>query len=334
MNQGHVTVLLQEAVDSLRTRAGGIYIDGTFGGGGHSRELLERVNGDATLYVIDADPDAIARAEALRATELGRGVIPVHDNFRNLADIAREYEIPPADGLLFDLGLSSFQLDQAARGFAFRFEGPLDMRFDNTSGISAADVVNTSPAEDLANIFWRFGEEKQSRRIARAIAERRSTTPFETTSDLASFIENTMGGRRGKSIHPATRSFQALRIAVNEELTALEDVLEAAVDLMAPESRLAVISFHSLEDRIVKQFIAREIATCICPPDVPVCVCHHSPRLKRIGKPIKPSAAEQANNTRSRSAIMRVAERLARSTHAEERDETLYPESGPGGNRR
>lgn len=311
MSQGHVTVLLKEAVDALQPREGGVYIDGTFGGGGHSRKLLERVNGDVTLYVIDADPDAIRRAEELETTDLGRGVIPVHGNFRNLATIAREREIPPVNGMVFDLGLSSFQLDQAERGFAFRFDGPLDMRFDNTTGISAADLVNSAPAEELAEIFWRFGEEKQSRRIARSIVDRRASRSFESTADLAGVIENAVGGRRGRSIHPATRSFQALRIAVNEELSALEDVLEAATVLLAPGGRLAVISFHSLEDRIVKQFIARESATCICPPDVPVCVCHHSPRLMRIGKPIKPSAQEQAINTRSRSAIMRVAERLA-----------------------
>ncbi len=307
----HITVLLHEAINALEPKPGGIYLDGTFGGGGHSRELLSRVDGDATLYVVDADPDAIERANELKATEIGRGIIPVHDNFRNMAEIVGENAIPPLDGMLFDLGLSSFQLDQAERGFAFRFEGPLDMRFDNTRGVSAADLVNTADAEELANIIFRFGEEKQSRRIARTIVERRSTQPFESTSDLAAVIENAVGGRRGKSIHPATKTFQALRIAVNEELAALESVLEAAMEALAPGGRLAVISFHSLEDRIVKQFMARESATCICPPDVPVCVCHHSPRLKRIGKPIKPSAAEQDTNTRSRSAIMRVAERLA-----------------------
>lgn len=311
MSEGHITVLLKEAIDALQPEAGKVYLDGTFGGGGHSRELLARVNGDATLYVIDADPDAIARAEELRATPLGACLIPVHDNFRNLATIATDHAIPPLDGAVFDLGLSSFQLDQAERGFAFRFDGPLDMRFDNTRGVSAADLVNTASAEDLANIFWRFGEEKQSRRIARVIVDRRTAKPFASTADLAAVIEQAVGGRRGKSIHPATKSFQALRIAVNEELSALEDVLEAAVGLLAPGGRLAVISFHSLEDRIVKQFIARESATCICPPDVPVCVCHHSPRLVRLGKPIKPSANEQAINTRSRSAIMRVAARIA-----------------------
>lgn len=310
MTEGHVTVLLHEAVDALQPRSGGVYLDGTFGGGGHSRELLSRVDGAATLYVIDADPHAIARADQLRETHIGHNIVPIHDNFRNLASITSEYGLPPLDGMLFDLGLSSFQLDQAERGFAFRFEGPLDMRFDPTQGMSAADLVNTASVEELADIFWRFGEERQSRQIARTIVTRRSQSPFMTTVDLAAVIEQATGGRRGKSIHPATRAFQALRIAVNEELSALQDVLSAAVDMLAPEGRLAVISFHSLEDRIVKQFVAQESATCICPPDLPICVCHHSPKLKRIGKPIKPSAQEQASNSRSRSAIMRVAERI------------------------
>lgn len=307
----HITVLLNEAVDALQPRAGGVYVDGTFGGGGHSTLILARVEGQATLYTIDADPEAIARAETLQATPIGSGLIPVHDNFRNLAAIASDLAMPPLDGVLLDLGLSSFQLDQAERGFAFRFDGPLDMRFDNTRGQSAADLVNSAAEADLADIIWRYGEDKQSRRIARVVVDRRTTTPFTSTSDLAAVVEHAVGGRRGKSIHPATRTFQALRIAVNEELAALEDVLNAAVDHLAPGGRLVVISFHSLEDRIVKQFMARESTNCICPPDVPVCVCHHSARLKRIGKPIKPSAHELALNARSRSAIMRVAERIA-----------------------
>lgn len=311
MTGGHVTVLLHEAIDALQPKAGGAYIDGTFGGGGHSRELLQRVDGDATLYVIDADPDAIQRAEELRAMHLGRNVIPIHDNFRNLAGIARERGIARVDGVLLDLGLSSFQLDQAERGFAFRFDGPLDMRFDPTQGISAADLVNHADADELADILSRFGEERQSRRIARSIIERRARQPFESTSDLAAVIERAVGGRRGKSIHPATRSFQALRIAVNGELAALSDVLSAAVDLLTPGGRLVVISFHSLEDRMVKQFMAEESRSCVCPPEVPVCVCDHSPRLDRIGRPIRPSDAEQHDNIRSRSAIMRVAARLA-----------------------
>lgn len=310
MSAGHISVLLHEAVDALQPYAGGIYIDGTFGGGGHTTELLTRLDGDARVYVIDADPDAMLRADALRATEIGRSLVPVHDNFRNLAAIAAELRIPPVDGILLDLGLSSFQLDQAERGFAFRFDGPLDMRFDPERGPSAADIVNTYSQEEIADIIWRYGEESRSRQIARAIVERRRHQPFTSTADLAAVIETAVGGRRGKAIHPATKSFQALRIAVNDELSALESVLAAAVDLLAPEGRLAVISFHSLEDRIVKQFMVLESTDCICPPDVPVCVCHHSARLKRIGKPVRPTAQEQAANSRSRSAIMRVAARL------------------------
>ncbi|MCA9835027.1 MAG: 16S rRNA (cytosine(1402)-N(4))-methyltransferase RsmH [Thermomicrobiales bacterium] len=310
MSTGHISVLLQEAVDALEPHTGGVYIDGTFGGGGHTTELLTRLHGDATVYAIDADPDAMVRADELRAMDIGRGLIPVHDNFRNLAAIGSEQRIPPVNGILLDLGLSSFQLDQADRGFAFRFDGPLDMRFDPTHGPSAADIVNTYTQEEIADIIWRYGEESRSRQIARAIVERRKRQPFTSTADLASVVENAVGGRRGKAIHPATKTFQALRIAVNDELTALESVLTAAVDLLAPRGRLAVISFHSLEDRIVKQFMALESTDCICPPDVPVCVCHHSARLKRIGKPVRPTAQEQAANSRSRSAIMRVAARL------------------------
>lgn len=308
---GHVTVLLHEAVDALQPRPGGVYIDGTFGGGGHSSLLLERVSGEATLYAIDADPAAIARAEMLAASPLGRGVVPIHANFRDLGDVARERGIEAADGILLDLGLSSFQLDQADRGFAFRFEGPLDMRFDPTRGESAADLVNTLEAEDLARIIWRYGEESRSRQIARAIVDRRATTPITTTTDLATLVEKAVGGRRGKAIHPATKTFQALRIAVNEELSALETVLQIAIDVLRPGGRIAVISFHSLEDRIVKQVFARESQECICPPDQPVCTCDHKARLRRIGKPVKPAASEIAANPRSRSAIMRVAERVA-----------------------
>lgn len=310
MNPGHVTVLLQEAIDALAPQNGGIYIDGTFGGGGHTTELLTRVQGQATVYAVDADPDAMVRAGDLRQTPIGAGLVPVHDNFRNLAGVAAEMKIEPVNGILLDLGLSSFQLDQAERGFAFRFDGPLDMRFNPLAGPSAADFVNTASVEELANILWKYGEEKQSRHIARVIVERRAKAPFSSTADLAAVIERAMGGRRGKSIHPATRSFQALRIAVNDELSALDAVLAAAVEMLASGGRLVVISFHSLEDRIVKQFMALESTDCICPPDVPVCVCHHSARLKRIGKPVRPSDDEQSTNPRSRSAIMRVAERL------------------------
>ncbi|MCO5226927.1 MAG: 16S rRNA (cytosine(1402)-N(4))-methyltransferase RsmH [Thermomicrobiales bacterium] len=310
MQSGHISVLLHEAVDALQPRAGGVYIDGTFGGGGHTTELLTRLNGVATVYAIDADPAAMERADRLRSTPIGAGLIPVHSNFRELARIAADLGIPPVDGILLDLGLSSYQLDQAERGFAFRFDGPLDMRFNPEAGESAADIVNHAPQEELASIIWRYGEEKQSRQVARVIVERRKQAPFTSTADLAAVIEKAVGGRRGKSIHPATRTFQALRIAVNDELSALESVLDAAVGILTPGGRLVVISFHSREDRIVKQFMALESTDCICPPDVPVCVCHHSARLRRIGKPVRPTDSEQTHNARSRSAIMRIAERV------------------------
>lgn len=308
---GHVTVLLHEAVEALAPRQGGVYIDGTFGGGGHTTLLLHELGGHAVVYTVDADPDAIARAEALAASPMGVGVTPVHANFRDLDKAMAERGIFGVDGILLDLGLSSFQLDQADRGFAFRFDGPLDMRFDPTRGPSAADLVNTLEAEELARILWQFGEESNSRRIARAIVSRRERAPIGTTTELAALVEGAVGGRRGKLIHPATKTFQALRIAVNEELVALERVLDTAVELLRPGGRLVVISFHSLEDRMVKQMIARESLTCICPPEQPVCTCDHSPRLKRIGKPVRPSKKEIALNPRSRSAIMRVAERIA-----------------------
>lgn len=307
---GHVTVLLEEAVEALRPTPRGVYIDATFGGGGHSSLLLQRLNGDATLYAIDADPDAIARARRLAASPLGSGVVPIHANFRSLDQVVQEHGIVDVDGILLDLGLSSFQLDQAERGFAFRFDGPLDMRFDPSRGPSAADLVNTLEAEDLARLIWHYGEEPKSRRIARAIVSRREAAPVETTTDLAALVERSVGGRRGKAIHPATKTFQALRIAVNDELAALEHVLEAAVRILKQGGRLVVIAFHSLEDRVVKQFMALESATCICPPDQPICTCDHSPHLRRVGKPVRPTASEVDVNPRGRSAIMRIAERL------------------------
>lgn len=307
---GHVTVLLEEAVDALCPRPGGIYVDGTFGGGGHTRRLLERAAGKATVYAIDADPAAVARAEALAATPGGAGVVPIHANFRDLGEVSGTHDIREVDGILLDLGLSSFQLDEAGRGFAFRFDGPLDMRFDPTRGPSAADLVNTLDTGELSRLFWTYGEEPHARRIARVIGERRAARPIETTADLAAIVEAAVGGRRGKAIHPATKTFQALRIAVNDELAALEAVLDTAVSRLRPGGRLVVIAFHSLEDRLVKQAIAREAATCVCPPGQPVCTCGHQPRLRRIGKPVRPGANEIEHNPRSRSAIMRVAERL------------------------
>jgi 16S rRNA (cytosine1402-N4)-methyltransferase len=305
-------VLATEAIDALAPRSGGRYLDATFGGGGHTRLLLDAGAPDGRVLALDADPEAVARGEALATEPAYRGRLQVaHANFEDLGAVAVETEFAPLDGVLMDLGLSSFQLDTAERGFAFRYDGPLDMRFDPEHGLPATVIVNELPEEELADLIYRYGEEPKSRRIARAIARERARAPIETTTRLAEIVSAAVGGRRGAETHPATRTFQALRIATNRELEVLEAALDAAVGALAPGGRLAVIAFHSLEDRLVKSFIQRESATCICPPEQPVCTCDHHPRLRKISKkPVRPSAAEIARNPRSRSAVLRVAERL------------------------
>jgi 16S rRNA (cytosine1402-N4)-methyltransferase len=309
---GHQPVLLAETVSALQARPGGRYLDGTFGGGGHTRALLEASAPDGIVLAFDADPAAIERAWALQQNPaIAQRLIPVHANFADLVAVAREREVAPLDGILLDLGLSSFQLDQPERGFAFRHQGPLDMRFDPDHGVPASDLVNALPERELADLIWRYGEEPGSRRIARAVVRERERAPIETTTRLAEIVAGALGGRRGRDIHPATRTFQALRIATNEELTALEAALAGALDVLAPGGRLAVIAFHSLEDRIVKRFIERESIGCVCPPQVPVCICGHRPRLQKITRRvIRPDAAEMDANPRARSAVLRVAERL------------------------
>lgn len=305
-------VLRDEAIAALEPRAGGRYIDGTFGGGGHTRGLLDASAPDGIVLALDADPAAIARAEALRAELVSTArLVPVQSNFANLAEVAHLHGLAPVDGVLLDLGLSSFQLETAARGFAFRLDGPLDMRFDPTRGVPASELVNALPETELADLIWRYGEEPGSRRIARAVVRERKDVPIESTAQLASIVERALGGRRGRDTHPATRTFQALRIATNDELRALDSALEGAVEILAPGGRLVVIAFHSLEDRQVKRFIERESATCVCPPELPICVCNHQPRLRRVTRrPIRPGADEAAANPRARSAVLRVAERL------------------------
>jgi 16S rRNA (cytosine1402-N4)-methyltransferase len=309
---GHQPVLLTETVSALRPHPSGRYLDGTFGGGGHTRALLEASAPDGVVLALDADPAAIERAWTLQQNPaIAERLIPVRANFADLAAVAREREVAPLDGILLDLGLSSFQLDQPERGFAFRHQGPLDMRFDPDHGVPASNLVNTLPERELADLIWRYGEEPGSRRIARAVVRERERAPIETTTRLAEIVAGALGGRRGRDIHPATRTFQALRIATNEELTALEAALAGALDVLAPGGRLAVIAFHSLEDRIVKRFIERESIGCVCPPQVPVCVCGHRPRLQKITRRvIRPDAAEMDANPRARSAVLRVAERL------------------------
>jgi 16S rRNA (cytosine1402-N4)-methyltransferase len=309
---GHKPVLLTETIELLAPISGGRYLDGTFGGGGHTRAILDACAPDGRVLALDADSEAIDRAEALRREpEIGHRLQFVHANFASLADVAKAHEFAPLDGILLDLGLSSFQLDQPERGFAFRFDAPLDMRFDPTVGTPASDFVHDASEQEIVRILFEYGEEQKSRRIARAIVRERESTPILSTAQLAKVVSDAVGGRRSSDTHPATRTFQALRIATNREFEALEQALAGAVDVLRPGGRLAVIAFHSLEDRIVKRFMQRESATCICPPEQPVCTCGHVPRLKRVTRQaVKPSAAEIAKNPRSRSAILRVGERL------------------------
>jgi 16S rRNA (cytosine1402-N4)-methyltransferase len=288
---GHRPVLLEVTLAALVTSPAGVYVDGTFGGGGHASALLQRFP-DARVVAFDRDPDAIARAEAMRADYGSDRLIPRQANYADMADELARLDIPSVDGVLLDLGLSSFQLDSPERGFAIRLEGPLDMRFDPTTGESAAELVAYLPETELADLIWRYGEERRSRPIARAIVQERARRPIETTGQLAEIIERAIGRRKGSPGHPAVRTFQALRIAVNAEFEALERGLDAAVRTLRPAGRLAVIAFHSLEDRIVKQFIARESATCVCPPEQVVCTCDIHPTLRRIGGARKPSAVE------------------------------------------
>lgn len=305
----HEPVLLHEVLTYLAPRPGGRYIDGTFGGGGHARAILEASAPDGRLLALDADPAAVERAQALAARYSGR-LIPCHGNFRELARLARQYGFDAVDGILFDLGLSSDQLADPRRGFSFQLPGPLDMRFDPTQGTPAAVIVNTWSVEELTDLFWRYGEEPWARAIARAIVAERARRPIETTTQLAELVVRVVGARRER-IHPATRVFQALRIVVNDELEALVAGLEQAVALLRPGGRLVVIAFHSLEDRIVKQFMRREAAACLCPPGTPICVCGHVPRLRILTpRAVRPSAEEVVRNPRSRSARLRAAERV------------------------
>jgi len=304
--QGHVPVLYSAVLAHLALKPGDDVIDGTLGGAGHAAGLLQATAPDGRLLGLDRDPEAVARAQE-RLARFGQRAILVQGSFRDLKAVAGKHHFVPVDGVLLDLGVSSYQLASPERGFSFVKDGPLDMRFDPTQGPTAAELVNDLPIEELAEVLYRFGEEKQSRRIARAIAAAR---PLSTTGELAQVIAQAVGGRRGR-IHPATRSFQALRIAVNDELGALEDVLPQALELLRPGGRLAVISFHSLEDRLVKRYFRREAKDCICPPEQPVCTCEHQATLRIVTRrPVGPDENEVAQNPRSRSARLRVAEKL------------------------
>jgi len=309
----HIPVLRDEVVTGLALRPGDRCIDATLGGAGHAEAMLTATAPDGRLLGVDADPTAIERGRQ-RLARFGDRVVLEHANFRDLAAVARRHGFTAVQAVLLDLGVSSYQLEEAERGFSFLTAGPLDMRMNPQGALTAADIVNHWPQKTLADLIYRFGEEPRSRRVARAIVEAR---PLRDTAELAEVVSRALGGHQGKRLHPATRVFQALRIAVNDELTALETVLPQAVSLLARGGRLVVISFHSLEDRIVKQFIQRETRDCICDleqprlPGAPVCRCGHRATLKAITrKLIQPQPDEVAANPRSRSGKLRIAERL------------------------
>ena len=312
MKVGHLPVLAEEVLTLLAPASGSLQIDATLGGGGHTERILGATNPDGRLLGLDADGAAIARVRERLGPVFGDRLVLRQANFRELGEVAPAAGFAAVDGLLFDLGLSSFQLADAERGFGIRTGGPLDMRFDPAVGVSAAELLATLDARELAALFRRYGEEPQAGRIARAIVDARRTAPVTTAEELAAIVERVAPGAPGRRrIHPATRVFQALRIAVNEELDALSAGLAAAVDLLRPGGRLVVLSYHSLEDRIVKRFMNTERNGCICPPAVPVCVCGRQPRLRLVGRSVTASAAEVAANPRARSARLRAAERTA-----------------------
>jgi 16S rRNA (cytosine1402-N4)-methyltransferase len=314
MKEGHLPVLVEEVMSMLAPAPGSLQIDATVGGGGHTERILEATNPDGRLLGLDADGAAIARVDGRLRPRFGERLVLRRANFRELRTVAPDAGFASVDGLLFDLGLSSFQLADAQRGFGFRTGGPLDMRFDTARGVPASELLATLDTRELTALFKRYGEEPQAGRIARAIVAARATAPIETAEDLAALIERVAPGnpRIRRRIHPATRVFQALRIAVNTELDTLAEGLAAAVDLLRPGGRLVVLSYHSLEDRIVKRFFAAERRGCVCPPELPVCVCGRNPRLRLVTRPsLTPTAAEIAANPRARSARLRAAERLA-----------------------
>lgn len=302
----HIPVMLAEALEALAVRPGGRYVDCTLGGAGHAEAILERSQPGGTLLGIDADPAAVERGQERLARFEGSFKL-VRGNFRDVGEICREVSFAPVNGVLLDLGLSSYQLEEGA-GFSFQRETPLDMRFGR-EGITAEEMVNTYSEGDLADLIYKYGEDPASRRIARQIVASR---PIRTTAELAKAVEQAVGRRANLKTHPATRTFQALRIAVNQELENLAAALPQAHGLLGFGSRLAVLSYHSLEDRLVKEYIRRESRDCICPPGLPECRCGHKATLRPVTHgAVRPTHEEIARNPRARSARLRAAERIA-----------------------
>lgn len=303
----HQPVLYNEIIHALEPQSSNSYIDGTLGAGGHARGILEASSPDGRLLGLDVDPQALAVARE-RLAEFGSRAVIIQASYTTLSEQLDKLGWDKVDGILLDLGLSSMQLDTPERGFSFKADAPLDMRFDPRNPVTAADLVNNLPEKELADLIYRYGEERRSRQVARAIVNAR---PIETTQELAQLVARAVRGKR-QDIHPATKTFQALRIAVNQELEALESVLPQAVASLNPGGRLAVIAFHSLEDRRVKQFFRQESRDCICPARQPICTCEHIATIKEITRrPIMPQEEEIQENPRARSARLRVAEKIS-----------------------
>jgi len=315
----HIPVMLEEVLKYLQPRAGGQYVDGTIGGGGHTEAILEQSAPGGRVLGIDSDAQALARVEKRLASVVRDGrLVLVHGNFAELARIVNEADFASSvDGVLLDLGFSSNQMEDPQRGFSFSVDGPLDMRLDQSQELSAAELVNNASEQELADIFWRYGEETRSRQVAWRIVRERSRGPITQTAQLARIVSAGVPYKPG-IIHPATRVFQALRIAVNAELERLEAALPQIVDVLSAGQtgdaegsggRMVIISFHSLEDRLVKGYMRREAMDCICPPGLPVCVCNHKARLRLLTpKPVTPAKHEVQINPRARSAKLRAAE--------------------------
>ena len=307
----HLSVLAREVIEQLAPCPGGTYLDGTLGGGGHSELILEKIGPDGLLIGIDRDQSALAAASE-RLKRFGSSFKPLQGSFGDLAELLKREGISAIDGLLLDLGVSSHQLDTDERGFSFRLDGPLDMRMDRTCGDSAADLLQECSAQELEQIIKEFGEERWAKKIALRIVQVRQETPITTTLQLADLVAGTIPRRFHEDrIHPATRTFQGLRIAVNQELEQVQQGVSAGIAALKPGGRIAVISFHSLEDRIVKHLFREAATGCTCPPKMPYCVCNKKPQLRILtGRPIIAGAEETDRNPRARSAKLRVAEKL------------------------
>jgi 16S rRNA (cytosine1402-N4)-methyltransferase len=307
----HTPVMLEKVLQSLRCKPGGIYVDGTLGGGGHARAILENTAPDGLLIGIDRDDDALLESEK-RLQPFGQRKILIKGNFADIGEILTNLNIRKVDGILLDLGVSSHQLDTADRGFSFSLDAPLDMRMDQSSRYRAYDLVNLSPEKELRKVIRDYGEEPMAGRIARAILAKRASAPIRTTIELADVVCRAVR-RQGvrKKGHPATRTFQAIRIAVNQELSNLSTAMDAGIDQLGQGGRFSIISFHSLEDRIVKETFRSWEGRCQCPPGLPVCQCQREAKLRVLTrKPLRPEAGESETNPRARSARLRTAEKI------------------------